>query len=50
VQAAQAVLEGVVKTYEAPQSALKERSADVAAHDILRVFADTCRAELEGLR
>lgn len=50
VRAAETVLEGVVETYQAPGSGLKEPTADVAAHDILRAFADSCRGELGGIR
>lgn len=48
ISAAEAVLECIVATYEAPDTA-SNRNADVSAHDILRTFADSCRAELKGL-
>lgn len=49
VLAAEMVLEGIVQIYEAPQTPLDARKANVAAHDILRSFAECCRAELKGL-
>ena len=49
VLAAEMVLEGIVQIYEAPQSTLDPRKATVAAHDILRSFAESCRAELKSL-
>ena len=50
IGAAEAVLERIVETYESPSSALEARNARVAAHDILRTFAESCRAELRDLR
>ena len=50
VRAAEAVLEEIVETYQAPPSTLQEKSSSVAAHDILRTFAESCRIELEALR
>ena len=50
IGAAEAVLECIVETYESPLSALEARNARVAAHDILRAFAESCRAELTDLR
>ena len=50
VSAAEAVLEGIVETYRAPLSTMEEESSNVAAHDILRAFADACRGELKALR
>lgn len=49
IAAAEAVLEGIVETYESPSPAPQARS-QLAAHDILRMFADSCRAELARLR
>ncbi|CCV15543.1 hypothetical protein [Mesorhizobium sp. STM 4661] len=50
IGAAEAVLEHVVTTYETTSSALAARHSRVAAHDILRVFAEACRAELTSVR
>ena len=50
IGAAEAVLERIVKTYESPSTALEARNAHVAAHDILRAFAEACREELTYLR
>jgi hypothetical protein len=50
IEAAEAVLDGIVEIYEAPPSALKVRNSDGAARDILRAFAESCRAELINLR
>ena len=50
VRAAETVLEAILQTYHAPGAALKSGDADVAAHDILRTFAERCRAELKALR
>ncbi len=50
IRSAEAVLDGIVETYAAPPSALKPHNADGAARDILRDFADACRAELTDLR
>ena len=50
IGAAEAVLERVVETYESPSTALEARNARVAAHDILRPFAEACREELTQLR
>jgi len=50
VQAAEVVLDAVFEIYRAPDSVLKARSSNVAAHDILRSFAESCRSELEHLR
>ena len=50
IGAAEAVLEHVVETYERPSSAQEARNSPVAAHDILRAFAEVCRAELTDLR
>lgn len=50
IRAAEVVLEGIVETYQAPPSTLKEKSSSVAGHDILRAFADSCRDELRDLR
>ena len=47
---AEAALEHVVATYETTSSALAARSSRVAAHDILRAFAEACRAELTSVR
>ncbi|TPK65635.1 hypothetical protein FJ546_10050 [Mesorhizobium sp. B2-4-19] len=49
IAAAEAVLEGIVETYESPSPAPQARR-QLAAHDILRTFADSCRAELARLR
>ena len=46
IGAAEAVLERIVKTYESPSTALEARNAHVAAHDVLRAFAEACREEL----
>ena len=50
IRAAEAVLDGIVETYAAAPSALKPHNSDGAARDILRDFADACRAELTDLR
>jgi hypothetical protein len=50
VAAAESVLEGIVRTYESPETASKVHHGGVAAHDILRGFADSCRTELRELR
>ena len=50
VRAAEMVLEAIVATYETPQAALESTGRNVAGHDILRAFAQSCRAELESLR
>ena len=51
VRAAEAVLDAVVHAYHAPgAAALKSGDRNVAAHDILRTFAELCRAELKALR
>ena len=50
IEAAGSVLERIVETYESPPSALEARNARIAAHDILRTFAESCRAELTHLR
>ena len=46
IEAAGSVLERIVENYESPSSALEPRNARIAAHDILRTFAESCRAEL----
>jgi hypothetical protein len=47
ITAAEAVLEGILETYrEPPASPQTARAEGLAAHDILRVFAESCRAEL----
>ena len=50
IGAAEAVLEGIVQAYDSPPSAPRDHDRDVAAHDILRGFADACRRELQTLR
>ena len=50
IRAAETVLDAIVKAYHAPGSALTSSDLDVAAHDILRGFAELCRAELKALR
>ena len=50
VRAAEAVLDGIVDTYHAPPSALRDNHSSVAAHDILQTFAESCRSELRDLR
>jgi hypothetical protein len=50
VRAAEKVLDAVVHAYHAPGAALKADNSNVAAHDILRTFAELCRAELKALR
>jgi hypothetical protein len=50
VRAAETVLDAIVRVYRAPGSALESTEGDVAAHDILRTFAELCRAELQALR
>jgi hypothetical protein len=50
VRAAETVLEAIVQIFHAPGAALKSDDPDVAAHDILRTFAELCRAELKALR
>jgi hypothetical protein len=50
IEAAGSVLERIVETYESPPTALEARNARIAAHDILRTFAESCRAELIHLR
>jgi hypothetical protein len=48
VAAAQAVMDGILQVYDQPLATLKAQSA--ATHDILRSFAERCRAELVSLR
>ena len=50
IEAAEAVLQHIVETYETPSSAQEARNSHVAAHDILRAFAEACRAELTYMR
>ena len=50
ISAAEAVLERIVETYESPLTALDARNARIAAHDVLRTFAESCRTELRFLR
>ena len=50
IGAAEAVLDHVLETYETPSTASDARNSRVAAHDILRAFAEACRAELALLR
>jgi len=51
IGAAEAVLESILQTYEAPAGLLQTVKADeLATHDILRAFAEACRAELTALR
>jgi hypothetical protein len=50
VTAAEAILDVIIRTYEAPDAASKMQQEGVAAHDILRAFADSCRTELRELR
>lgn len=51
IGAAEAVLESILKTYEAPPASPQATKAEgLAAHDILRAFAESCRAELTALR
>ena len=50
LRAAEAVLQGIVETYEAPPSTLHQKNSNVAAHDILRAFTESCRGELKTLR
>ena len=48
--AAERVLDAVVETYRTPDFVLKVRNSNVASHDILRTFAESCRADLARLR
>ena len=48
IGAAEAVLERIVETYELPLSALEARNSHVAAHDILRTFAECLPGGAEG--
>nr|WP_184873297.1 hypothetical protein [Mesorhizobium sangaii] len=50
IEAAEAVLSSIVKAYEAPSSALETLKSEIAGHDILRSFAESCRLELTYLR
>lgn len=50
IGAAEAVLERIIDTYESPSTAPEARNTHVAAHDILRAFAESCRVELAHLR
>ena len=50
VASAESVLEKIVRTYEAPETASTVHDGGIAAHDILRGFAHSCRAELRELR
>ena len=50
VRSAERVLDMIVLTFETPGTALQSANANVAAHDILRTFAELCRAELKALR
>ena len=48
VKAAEQVMQRIVETYYAPQFDLKKRPTVDEKTDILREFAETCRAELRG--
>ena len=48
VEAAEQVMQRIVETYYAPQFDLKKRPTVDEKSDILREFAETCRAELRG--
>ncbi|WP_342237472.1 hypothetical protein [Inquilinus sp. OTU3971] len=48
IGAAEAVLDRLVETYGLPPDELKEPAWDKGAHDILRDFTQSCRAELTG--
>ena len=50
MKAAEFVMDAILRMYNAPVAALHAVEANVAAHDILKEFAETCRAELEDLR
>ena len=51
IRAAEAVLEGIVDTYQAPPTLPQATKPDgLAARDILRAFAESCREELTALR
>ncbi|PZV34257.1 hypothetical protein B5V02_33190 [Mesorhizobium kowhaii] len=50
IEAAEAVLASIVKTYETPPSDLETLKSQVAGHDILNSFAESCRQELTQLR
>ena len=50
ISAAEAVMGGILHTYDEPVLAMKTAETNIAAHDILREFAESCRAELEELR
>jgi len=50
VQSAEQVLDTIVETFETPGTASKIPDAGVAAHDVLRTFAELSRAELKALR
>ena len=50
VTSAERVLDAIVQIFETPGTALRPADANVAAHDILRTFAELCRAELKALR
>ncbi|MGL4959831.1 MAG: hypothetical protein ACRC67_01270 [Inquilinus sp.] len=48
IAAAEAVLDRLLGTYSLPRDELKEAAQDKDAHDILREFVQSCRAELMG--
>ena len=48
VTAADAVMNRIIETYYAPKLNLQTRPAVDQKHDILREFAECCRAELRG--
>jgi hypothetical protein len=50
VPAAEAIMDVILKTYDAPSPDLTASDKSPDAHDVLRVFADACRTELEQLR
>jgi hypothetical protein len=50
IEAAEAALASIVKTYGTPSSGLEMLKSEVAGHDILRNFAESCRLELTHLR
>jgi hypothetical protein len=50
IDVTEVVLQGIVKTYEAPRAVLLEHNSEGAARDIQCEFAVSCREELTGLR
>lgn len=51
IRTAEEVLERIIKTYQSPPTSLHAKSAEgMATQDIVRAFAEACRAELTDWR